>query len=355
MGTYYVDNDVGVTGGSGTPADPYGIETAIAAAQPGDVFYWRGGGEGDVSPGHKLNFNRGGSSAAPVRWIGTDDDWAPIPVGQTPTTGVDGNDGTYPIVEISTPYQIFESVRIHNAEGGRYGGVGGCYVNASRMVMRNCVADDCGLGFYSAASANGLLFAQCRSHNVYNGFSLNPFTVLCHSCVVNDADGDAFRFQMGGICVYCRAYDLGGRGVELYYDSSLPRTPLLVDHFSAYHCLEGVRINAYNGTYPNTFAVTNSLFDTCNGYAVNVTAPPGQLGFLANNGSRNCTNGQVPAGCTGLINEGWIALPSDPFEDAAQGDLSLVRGTPAIGAALDGGDLGALQRRFSRLPYPVQY
>ena len=46
MGTYYVDNDVGLTGGSGTQQDPYGIETAIAAAQPGDVFYWRGGGEG---------------------------------------------------------------------------------------------------------------------------------------------------------------------------------------------------------------------------------------------------------------------------------------------------------------------
>ena len=100
--------------------------------------------------------------------------------------------------------------------------------------------------------------------------------------------------------------------------------------------------------------VTNCIFDTCSGYGVNVTTPAGQLGFVANNGSRNCSSGQITSDRPGVISEGWIALPASPFVDAANGDLNLIRSTPARGAALDGGDLGALQRPFARLPYPVR-
>ena len=351
MGTYYVDNDVGPTGGSGTQQDPYGIETAIAAAQAGDVFYWRGGGEGDVSPGHTLNFNNGGTHAAPVHWIGTDDDWVPILPGQMPHTGVDGNDGAYTLVGISAAHQIFENIRISNAFQGRNGNVIGCSITALRIIVRNCVVHDCASGFLS--SQRGHVFAQCRVYDVSVGFSFNYFGALCYACTVNDTESHAFEATGGACFSACRVYGIGGNGVELYRDAEPMPIALKVDHLSAYDCVHGVNINSYSGNCANTFAVTSSVFDTCSGYAVNVTAPAGQMGFIANNGSRNCTSGQVPSGRPGLINENWIALPACPFVDAASGDLSLVRGTPAIGAGLDGGDLGALQRRFARLPYPV--
>ncbi|MFH0981575.1 MAG: hypothetical protein V2A79_08560 [Planctomycetota bacterium] len=352
MGTYYVDNDVGPAGGSGTPADPYGIETAIAAAAPGDVFYWRGGGEGDVSPGHTLNFNKAGTAAAPIRWIGTDDNWNPIVPGQTPSTGVDGNDGPYAIVQILASHQIFEGLRVHNALQGRYGGVTGVRLGANRVLMRNCVVHDCGIGFNSEMP--GHEFVQCRTDDVGTGWIGSAMSVLCYQCVVHDTVGHAFRALGGMSLVGCRAHALGGCGVEFYRDHTNPGI-LWVDHFSVYDCADGVKINAYGGLSASVFLVSNSLFDTCSGYAVSVTVPAGQLGFLLNNGSRNCTSGQVQAGRTGLIQEGWVALPASPFVDAAHGDLALVRSTSAIGAALDGGDLGALQRRFSRLPHPVQW
>lgn len=351
MGTYYVDNDVGATGGTGTQEDPYGIETAIAAAQAGDVFYWRGGGEGDVSPGHTLDFNSGGTASAPVWWIGTDDSWVPIPPGQMPHTSVDGNDGAFVLVQLSAMYQIFENVRIHNALQGRHGGVVGCKVKGKHTILRNCVVHDCGVGF--SAEQYGQTFTQCRSYDVWLGFQIQYVGTGCYACAVNDTESHAYKTLCGMTLIGCRAHDIGGNGIELYADSGLKREGLIVDHFSVYDCVDGVKINAYDQTNANISIVTNCIFDTCSGYAVNVTLPTGQPGVILNNGSRNCSSGQVPAGRTGLINEGWINLPASPFVDAGNGDLALVRSTPAIGAAVDGGDLGAFQRQFVRLPYPA--
>ncbi|MCK4659159.1 MAG: hypothetical protein KAV82_06515 [Phycisphaerae bacterium] len=352
MGTYYVDNDVGPTGGSGTQQDPYGIETAIAAASAGDTFYWRGGGEGDVAPGHTLDFNKGGTASAPVWWIGTDDDWNPIPPGQMPTTGVDANNGAYTIVQITAGHQIIENIRIHNALQGRNGTQTGCYILGTRILMRNCVVHDCATGTISAY--RGHIFIACRAYDVNIGWFITSSTFgnACYACVVNDTDSYAFKVCACASLVACRAYNIGGNGIELYRDHSLSQ-PIVVDHFSAYDCVDGVRVNAYNNTYANVFSVTNSIFDTCSGYAINITTPTGQMGFISNNASRNCTSGQVPSGRTGLINEGWVSLTSCPFVDAAAGDLALVRSAPAIGAALDGGDLGAIQRKFAKPAYPA--
>ena len=351
MGTYYVDNDVGLTGGNGTPADPYGIATAIAAAQPRDTFYWRGGGEVDVAPGHTLDFNRGGTSAAPVRWIGTDDDWAPIPAGRMPATGVDGAEGTYAIVQVSAAYQIFEGLRVHRAAQGRSGGVVGWSIAAGRILVRNCVADDCGTGF--AVGGTGVICAQAGAHDVEIGFVLGNVGATCLGCLVYDTAGDAFRATSPAAGLLgCCAHAVGGHGITLYRDHASPGT-LTVDHCAVHQCVDGVKIDAYTGSFSNVCIVSNSIFDTCSGYAVNVTTPAGQPGFLLHNASRACAAGQQPADRAGLVSAGWIALPADPFVDAAHGDLRLVRGTPCIGAATDGGDLGAWQRRCVRLPYPL--
>ncbi len=351
MGTYYVDSDVGLTGGSGTPADPYGIATAIAAAEPGDTFYWRGGGEGDVTPGATLDFHRGGSSAAPVRWIGTDAGWGPIPAGQAPGVGVDGAGGAYPIVQVSGAHQIFEGLRVHRAAQGRDGGIVGWSITAGRVLLRNCTANDCGTGF--SAGGAGALCVQAAAHDVGIGFLLANVGTTCLGCLAFDTVGAGFRVTGTSAGLFgCRAYALGSHGIELYRDQLSPGT-LLVDHCAVYQCVDGVNIHAYAGTYTNICLVSNNIFDTCSGYAVNVTPPAGQPGVLLHNASHACAAGQVPAGRPGMVSVGWLALPGPPFVDAARGDLRLVRGTPCIGAATDGGDLGAWQRRGVRLPYPL--
>ena|GEM_PF-6462810 len=352
MGTYYVDNDMGATGGTGTQQDPYGIETAIAAASAGDTFYWRGGDAGDVAVGHTLSFNKGGSSTAPVRWIGTDNNWAPTPVGEAPQTGVDGNDGPYDVISISAAYQSFENVHAHNSLDGRNGMRYAIVVAAHHVILRNCTASDCQVGFYSYGQS-GQIYPYCRAYDVYNGFDLSCFAALCLRCSVNDTESSAFVARRAMSLIGCRAHDVGGNGIEVHRDAPTYMRAFTINHCSVYGCVDGVKINAWNGTNANIFSVTDSIFDTCSGYAVNVTTPAGQMGLIANNASHNCSSGQVPTGRTGLINEGWIALSASPFVDAGNGDLSLVRGTPVIGAALDGGDLGAWQRKFARLPYPV--
>ncbi|MCP4590805.1 MAG: hypothetical protein GY842_08670 [bacterium] len=351
MGTYYVDNDVGATGGTGTQQDPYGIETAIGAASAGDVFYWRGGGEGDVSCGHTLEFSAGGTDAAPVRWVGTDDDWVPVGANEPPLTGVDGNDGAYTIVRVSGMYQIFEGIRIHNSLQGRYGGVVGCEVASRGVLMRNVRAHDCGVGFSS--SNKGHVFAHCEAHDVAFGFDTDSAVVECFGCTAYDAEYHAFRALAGMRIVGCRAHHVGGNGVEFYHDNALAKSPLTIERLSVHDCVHGVNINAYASSSANVFAVTNSLLSTCSGYAVNVTEPVGQLGVLLHNGSWNCSAGQVPAGRVGLISEGWVTLGSSPFIDAANGNLGLNRSTAARGAAADGGDLGAVQRGVERVGYPA--
>ncbi|MCK4623859.1 MAG: hypothetical protein KAV00_00995 [Phycisphaerae bacterium] len=353
MGTYYVDNDVGATGGTGTQGDPYGIETAIAAASAGDVFHWRGGGEGDVAPGHSLNFNNGGTASAPVWWIGTDDDWVPIPRGQTPTTGVDANNGAYAIVTITSAHQIFQSIRIHNALQGRNGAQLGCGVSAPRVILDNCVVHDCATAF--SAAQRGLLFIACRAYDTSLGWDITgtPLGTTCIACQVDDADSHAFKTQTTAAFLHCLAYNIGGSGIEYFRDNALVHM-LTVDHFSVYDCVDGIRLaTTFADTHANVFSVTNSIFDTCSGYAAKVTLPAGQLGFVSANASRNCTSGQVTSGRPGLINEDWHALAFCPFVDASNGDLSLIRNAQVIGAALDGGDLGALQRQTGKVVLPV--
>ena len=346
MATYYVDNDVGLTGGTGTQADPFGIETAIAAALPGDTFYWRGGGAGDAFPGHTLNFNKGGSSLAPVRWIGTDDLWSPV---TEPVVGVDGDEGSFPIVEISANHQVFEGIRVRNGELGAAGTIFGWHVNANYVMLRHCHAHACGTGFFNPSTRRSVIFLACHAFDVETGFHFQSFDGLFHACVARQVTGVAFKSTLGGAFLHCRAWDVGDAAFEFRRDSATgnPNT-FTVDHASVYDCTDGVRINAFNGVNPNLFSVTNGLFEQCSGYAVNVTNPTGQPGIVVNNGGFNLTGGQIPSGRTGLIEAGWLALPASPFVNPAAGDLSLVRSTPAIGAALDGGDLGALQRKHVR-------
>ena len=349
---YYADNDVGATGGTGTQEDPYGIETAIAAATAGDVFYWRGGGEGDVGAGHTLEFNNGGDATAPVWWIGTDDDWIPIVAGQTPHTGVSGESGNYPVVQISASNQIFENIGIHDSQGGSGGGVIGCEITTSQILLRNCVAWNVGYGF--KASTRAIFFEQCRSYDAWFGFYLAGLGNSCCACTVNDVESDAF-YITNRFCSLdaCQVYGVGGAAAHFHHDTTVVGG-LRVTHLSAYDCGgDGVWVDAFNGTNPNSFTVSSSIFDTIGGYAVNVTTPAGQMGMILNNASRSCTSGQVPAGRTGLINDGWQALSASPFVDAAGGDLSLIRSTPCIGNALDGGDIGALQRAPGRIIQPV--
>ena len=84
------------------------------------------------------------------------------------------------------------------------------------------------------------------------------------------------------------------------------------------------------------------------GYGVN---SPTIYSFL-----RNCALGENTSGnVAGTLVEslGQIDLTEDPFVDGDGGDFALLRSTPCIGAAMDGGDLGALQRRKSRIAQPV--
>lgn len=351
MATYYVDNDVGLTGGSGTQGSPFGIETAIAAALAGDTFYWRGGGAGDVFPGHTLNFNKGGSAAAPVRWIGTDDDWNPPAV---PITGVDGGNGNFPIVEISANHQIFENLRVRNGEFGAAGSILGWHVNATYVMLRNCRAHHCGTGFFNTSIKRSTIFLACQAFDVETGFHYQSFDGLFHACAAYQITGVAFKTSQGGAFLYCRAWDVGDAAFEFRRDtaSGNPNT-FTVDHASVYDCADGVRINAFTGTNPNLFSVTNGLFEQCSGYAVNVTNPAGQPGVISNNAGFSLTGGQVPSGRTALIERNWLALPDSPFVNPGAGDLSLKRSTPALGAALDGGDLGALQRMGARGAHPM--
>jgi hypothetical protein len=352
----YIDSDVGATGGSGTQGDPWGIITAIANIGTGDVAYWRPGVSGVVEVPGGVNFNGAGTADSPICWIATDNDWVPWPSDVAPVVGIDADGEDVNAITVSGARQTFQGIRAQHTLNGRAGSKSGWNISAGRQLLRNCLATDCGIGL-SSGQQQQLVASACTAHDVAIGFknaiNLGSAVPTYTGCLVYDTESDAFS-SIGSciVAVGCRGYSLGGAGVRLYKDN-VSGAIALVDHCSFHDCVDGVCIDAFTGTYGSAFRVANCIFSECSGYGVNVTTPAGQQGLILNSAFYACTSGRYPAGRTGIVTADLLDLAANPFVDADNGDLRLVRSTPCIGAAMDGGDLGALQRRKSRIAQPV--
>jgi hypothetical protein len=117
----------GSGGGSGTLEDPFkGIETAHAAAQPGDLFLL-GAGKYDGP----FVFTKSGAAEKPIVWRGTDRDKVMLDGG-----------GKERALNLSGLKHVFvEKVTVQNA-----GKMGVCAWKAEGVVFRRCRIRNCGYG-----------------------------------------------------------------------------------------------------------------------------------------------------------------------------------------------------------------
>jgi len=339
--THFCDSASG--GGNGTPGAPWTPAEAAANVAAGNVVFWRGASA--YQKGSTLAFSTSGTDAAPIWLIGTDYAWAPLTIGHVE---VDANGGAYHALALSGSHMVVAGIYGSGAVSPQ----AGIRIDGDSITLCRCKAEVGYYAFCQVSASYGVTYYDCEAHGTGSGMgfydSYGPAQYL--GCV---AHGATYGFVPQGpaALVSCRAYDIGSIGVRHNRDNANGGI-CLIDHGSFYDCVNAIEIEG--ATYANSVLITNNIFDTCSAYGVKLDGVAGQLATVLNNGYRACTSGNInDSGKTGLLHGNWLALPASPFVNAAGGDLSLIRSTPARGAALDGGDLGAMQRGIARTPHPI--
>jgi hypothetical protein len=190
----------------------------------------------------------------------------------------------------------------------------------------NCRAKDCtNSGFFGPGA-----YASCIAESCNIGFNLQSNEATFYGCVAFSCTSDGFLLAAtvaNNFAVNCLSYNNGGRGFN-----NGGGYPVSYVNCTAHG-------NASDGFDFQTYGINqaiNCLATNNGGWGFNLS---NRDTFLINCAGRSNTTGNVDTTTVPFINQGFVTLTADPYQNAAGADFRL-NNTAGGGAALRGLGIG---------------
>jgi hypothetical protein len=209
-----------------------------------------------------------------------------------------------------------------NSQTGVRGYISG---NAYKDRVWRCRAKNC---LNSGFSGPGE-FVECIAESCNIGFTLTSQWSSCYGCVAFSSTSDGFQTatQVGTFLINCLSYSNSGKGFNTA--GGFP--------ISFYNCV--AHANTSDGFDFQTYGINcaiNCLATSNGGLGFNLS---NRDTFLLNCAGRSNTSGNVDTTTVPFVNNGFVTLTADPYQNAAGADFRL-NGTAGGGAALRGLGIG---------------
>lgn len=188
-----------------------------------------------------------------------------------------------------------------------------------RCKAKNCTNS----GFFGCGE-----FIECVAESCNIGFQSTAISTF-YGCVAfsNTSDGFLLRAVNHQYAVNCLSYNNGGKG----YNNAGGYTNNYINCTAHGNISDGFDFQTYGMQVAINCLATNN-----GGWGFNLSF---RDTFLVNCAGRNNTSGNVDTAVTPFVNQGFIALTADPYQNAASADFRL-NNTAGGGAALRGSGIG---------------
>lgn len=338
-------------GGDGSVGSPWTLAEADAAAAAGDRVNIKAG---TYTLGANFSPENAGTVTAPIIWRGYNSSIGDLAAqGRNPDGTL--NTTNFPVLNAGSSYafvlnkafSIFESLYFTGARSGymltgnNQSGMRACYaVNTSTNAAAYVVG---GFAFYLNCD-----FELSGASGGVHALQLDVNYGLCFGCRVRDSQANGIKVSaIGGVVAF---NVVKADAIGLRYTNTTVSQPAIFLCNTVYAGTKAIEVASAAYTVIHYF-IGNHLTDA-SGYSIDslYSATANIAAVIANNrfrdnasGSSNGFGDYATATDWGNVTTDYGAVATD-FVDAANGDFRLLANAVAIGAGLNGADIGALQR-----------
>ena len=169
-------------------------------------------------------------------------------------------------------------------------------------------------------------FFQCVGENC--SYAFNILMGTCHGCVASSCTTGGFSFDGGYLAIKCLSHGNSGDGFFLAGSGYAGGFENCTSHGNTG---DGFDFGSYGMNYAK-----NCLATSNGGWGFNL---PARDNFMLNCAGRSNTSGNVDTTTVPFVNQGFVTLTADPYQNAAGADFRL-NNTAGGGAALRGLGIG---------------